>query len=350
MKKILALVLITTFSTINSQEIFEFEKEIQHINDYHSQDFLINSSEENINISGTLISPKDDYKTIVIIVPGSGRDTRNSHYKLAASLLNNNIGVFRFDDRGTGKSEGKFNFVLFGITNKENDLLSIITYLRENTSKKIGVIGHSEGGMACIGAYEKGALLDFMIQWATPIEKHGEFLKYQVTTGVNTFDNELKYDNLQEKIEVMDYVHGKFEENKEILESNDNKVRFKALRNIFKAAKKIGYTRKRYDRFYYANMPAMVDLILKNFEKTYENINIPMYYVIGSKDKFVNAIDNTTILKGFNNELIEIDMFPNLNHYLTKEDIDVTEFNMSASFYEIDETVLTKMIAWIKLK
>ncbi len=350
MKKILAVLILTTFSTVNSQEIFKYEREIQQVTNYDSQEFLINSSEENVTIAGTLISPKKDFETIVIIVPGSGIDTRNNHFKLTELLLKNTIGVFRFDDRGTGKSNGEFNTAFFGISNKVNDLVSIITYLRKNTSKKIGIIGHSEGGLVSIGALEKGAELDFMVQWATPIEKHGAFLKHQVITGVNTFDNELKYDTVQEKIDVIDYLHVQLAKNKEAIQSGDSKLKFKTIRRIFKDAKKIGYTRRRYNTFHYANMPAMIDLILKNYETTYKNINIPMYYIIGSKDKFVNPINSTNILKSFNNKLIDIDIFPDLNHYLTKEDIDVTELRMSISYYETDKMAATKMIEWVQSK
>ncbi len=43
-------------------------------------------------------------------------------------------------------------------------------------NKKTGLIGHSEDGLATIGAIDKGVNVDFMIQRATPGEKHGTLL------------------------------------------------------------------------------------------------------------------------------------------------------------------------------
>lgn len=108
MKNTLLLITIFFSFSANSQNVFEYEKEINNNEDYDFKEINFLNHDDNITISGTLIEPKLDYDKIIIIVPGSGKDTRNSHYVLAEALLKNNIAVFRFDERGIGKSQGNY--------------------------------------------------------------------------------------------------------------------------------------------------------------------------------------------------------------------------------------------------
>ena len=80
-----------------SQEIIFYEKEISNRENYEFYDYTILQKKDNIKLSGTLITPKTNYDKIVFIVPGSGKDSRNSHFILTEFLLKNNIAVFSFD-------------------------------------------------------------------------------------------------------------------------------------------------------------------------------------------------------------------------------------------------------------
>ena len=67
---------------------------------------------------------------------------------LADHLTRQGIGVLRFDDRGHGKSTGDFGTATTEDFSK--DVLSAFAYLKtrkEIDVKKIGLIGHSEGGI-----------------------------------------------------------------------------------------------------------------------------------------------------------------------------------------------------------
>ena len=54
--------------------------------------------------------------------------------------------------------------------------------------------------MATAGALKNGANIDFLVQWSAPTQKHAEFLKYQIKTGVNNFDDELIFRNVKQNI------------------------------------------------------------------------------------------------------------------------------------------------------
>jgi hypothetical protein len=114
-----------------------------------------------IQISGNLILPETEKNgsfPLVIMVSGSGAQDRNCEilghkpfWVLADDLGRHQIASFRYDDRGVGKSGGKFETatqVDFG-----NDLVAIVQYFKKAYPKaQIYIYGHSEGGMTALRA------------------------------------------------------------------------------------------------------------------------------------------------------------------------------------------------------
>ena len=330
-------------SLCSAQNIFDYEKEISDKDQYNYEeiDFKIPLKKDSIQLSGTLISPKTLSDIILIIVPGSGADTRNSHYLLAEELLKNNISVYRYDERGIGNSGGKFNTANYTITDMSEELSSCIRTLKKNkalSGKKIGLLGHSQGGMVTMQTYQNNLPIDFMIQWATPVQKHGEFIKYQIKSGQNTFPDVLKFDDIDKKLEIVTALHKVIEENKE---ETDNWTLSKKLE---KTAKKIGYTKDNYSRFPYLTLASEKDIVRKDFEPAYKNIKIPVLYIIGTKDIFVDPEAETKLLENFANSNISIKKMDGLSHYLTKSKLTLQ------NLYEIDKNALSEIINWIKIR
>ena len=93
--------------------------------------------------------------TAVILITGSGPQDRNSEIfghkpflVIADYLTRQGIAVLRFDDRGIAQSTG--NFATATTADFATDVESAIEYLktrREINRRKIGLIGHSEGGI-----------------------------------------------------------------------------------------------------------------------------------------------------------------------------------------------------------
>jgi pimeloyl-ACP methyl ester carboxylesterase len=332
------LIFILTTHFIRAQELYSNEKKISNIENYISTEIETDNNEDNVIIKGTLIEPKTNYTTVIIIVPGSGKDTRNSHYKLTEKLLENNIAVFRYDERGCGISTGNYNTVSYNVNNITNDLKFVFQNLKNNkilVEKKIGLIGHSLGGMSTIGLLEKNITPDFLIQWATPVQKRGAFFKYQLLTGVNKFEDELILGTTEEKINVIDKINNTIFENK----NDENSLLIKKIKQV---SKEINYNTKNFKRFTYANFPSQKELIKKDLEPLYRNCSFPVLYIIGSKDNYVEAKKETELLKSFNNSKIEIIIKEGLNHYLTfgKENIE--------NLYEIDNESAEEIISWVK--
>jgi alpha-beta hydrolase superfamily lysophospholipase len=328
--------IITNF--IKAQEVYTYEKQISNLQNYISTEIDTENLEDKVVLKGTLIEPKSNYTTVVIIVPGSGIDTRNSHYRLTEKLLENNIAVYRYDERGCGLSTGKFNTISYTINDMINDLKFVYLNIKNQKTvvgKKIGLLGHSLGGMTTIGILDKNMTPDFLVQWATPIQKKGEFIKYQLTTGVNKFEEELVYNSIEEKFFVIDKINTVIFENK----NDENLV---LCKKIDKVSKDIEYKKKNYKRFTYANFSSTKELIKKDFENTYKNCKIKLLYIIGENDKFVDAKKETELLESFNNPNIEIKKIGNLNHYLKNGIENIKEK------YEIEDNGVNEITNWIK--
>lgn len=123
---------------------------------YNVEEVAYRNEDAGITLAGTLTTPKTGgpFPT-AILISGSGPQNRDeeilSHKPflvIADHLTKNGIAVLRFDDRGVGESTGNHS----SATSKDfcTDVLAAIEFLKtrsEVDEKKIGLIGHSEGGM-----------------------------------------------------------------------------------------------------------------------------------------------------------------------------------------------------------
>lgn len=124
---------------------------------YHSEEVeFVNPKARGIKFAGTLTLPeKGQNFPAVVMVTGSGpqdRDETLMGHKpflvIADHLTRRGIAVLRFDDRGTAGSEGNFSEATSA--DFATDVQAAVQYLRgrkEINKKKIGLIGHSEGGL-----------------------------------------------------------------------------------------------------------------------------------------------------------------------------------------------------------
>ena len=123
---------------------------------YTEEEVLFQNLEADINLSGTLTLPMgEDKYPAAILITGSGPQNRNEEIAghkpflvLADHLAKNGIAVLRFDDRGVGKSEGDFQGA--STLDFATDVEAALSFMRtrhEINQNKIGLIGHSEGGV-----------------------------------------------------------------------------------------------------------------------------------------------------------------------------------------------------------
>jgi len=142
------------------------EKEVEFIN-----------QKAGIKLAGTFTYPeqKEAFPAIVMI-SGSGPQNRDEEvfghkpfWVIADYLTRNGFGVLRFDDRGVGTSEGDFS----NATSEDfaTDVEAAVRFLKsqKNVIKdRIGLIGHSEGGLIAPMVAAKDTEIYFIILMAGP--------------------------------------------------------------------------------------------------------------------------------------------------------------------------------------
>lgn len=197
MKNILFLIIILSVNLSKSQQILKGETTIKSPENYIFKEINFSVSKKNIKMCGTLITPKSEYSTIVIVAAGAGRDTRYSHYLLTEQLLKNGIAVYRYDDRGTGESEGKFRFNAYHNIEDLRNAFNKIKSIDFLDKKSIGILGHSAGAYAAsIVNYDKTTNVDFLILIGCPIEWKGEWRSHKFKKTKEKISEELIYKKL----------------------------------------------------------------------------------------------------------------------------------------------------------
>lgn len=144
---------------------------------YQSEEVAYTNPKSGLKLAGTLtIPPHASECPAVVLISGSGAQDRDEtifEHKpfavIADYLARNGIATLRVDDRGVGASEGN----IAEATSKDfaGDALTGVEFLKgrkEIDPEKIGLIGHSEGGLiAPIAAVESNDVA-FIILMAGP--------------------------------------------------------------------------------------------------------------------------------------------------------------------------------------
>lgn len=327
MKRIACFTLLFSFSFFSlSQEVFEYEKKIDDTLKYNFFELKVLNKKSGFELQGTLICPKSFYEKIALIVPGSGKDTRNSHFFLAENLLKNNFAVFRFDERGVGKSGGKYSELALDISEDLNYFLKYIKTIYHE--KKIGIIGHSIGGIAALESIQNGFVFDFIILIETPIKKNGNFILNQLEAD---YENNLPYKirKNKSKEEVIMFLNDLFE----LVIKNESK------KNIKEFIRDKGFNQK---FIYILDDVFLIEMLHLDLESTVNAINIPFLYLTGNQDKIINSKAEVDLMNSFNKNNFTIKIYNELNHWLTKKNSA-----NGTSLYLMDDEPMNDIINWM---
>lgn len=141
---------------------------------YSSEEVTIPNKKAKVTLSGTLTLPKGTGPfPAVVLITGSGPQTRDEELLghkpflvIADYLTRNGIAVLRYDDRGIGKSTGKFHDAT--TLDLASDAEVVFNFLKSDkriNKNKVGMIGHSEGGVIApiVASKNKGAKFIIML-------------------------------------------------------------------------------------------------------------------------------------------------------------------------------------------
>ncbi len=183
--------------------------------DYYVEEVRFPNMEDSIVLAGTLTIPFDgEVKHTVILITGSGPQDRNEELPginhrpflvLSDYLTRNGIAVFRYDDRGVGDSGGEYSTAT--IEHFAKDAAAAINFINSRpdlAGSKIGLAGHSEGGMVAPMLADR---VDFLILMGAPGTSIPQLLLQQsklINKAAGTSDTII---NLNEQIMSGIYAH-----------------------------------------------------------------------------------------------------------------------------------------------
>jgi hypothetical protein len=163
---------------------------------YLEREVSIDNKEAGIQLSGTLTLPAAGGPfPAVFLISGSGPNDRDEFIwghrvflVLSDWLTRHGIAVLRADDRGTGKSTGDYSKA--GLNEFASDALAAARFLKgqkEIDPKRIGLIGHSEGGIIAPLAATKSSDVSFLVLLAGAAEPLSRIVDFQYQVQFHSF-------------------------------------------------------------------------------------------------------------------------------------------------------------------
>lgn len=179
---------------------------------YTTEEVTFVNAKAGATLAGTLTVPKGGAKCVMIMVTGSGpenRDEEVAYHKpfavIADRLARAGIATLRYDDRGVGQSVGGET----KHTTSEDvaeDAIAGIEWLRaQKRFKKVGLLGHSEGGLIAfmLAAQKK---VDFVVSLAGPAVRGDSIMLYQAHTSGNPFTKNINAEQLRNMMKTNTWV------------------------------------------------------------------------------------------------------------------------------------------------
>jgi uncharacterized protein len=138
---------------------------------YREEEVAFDSREAGVKLAGTLTLPGKTPAPAVVLIAGSGPNDRNESVfghkpflVLADYLTRRGVAVLRYDKRGIGKSTG--NLATATTVDFTKDALGAVEFLKgrkDIDAKRIGLMGHSEGGWIAPMAANQSTSVAFVV-------------------------------------------------------------------------------------------------------------------------------------------------------------------------------------------
>ncbi|RAI89887.1 alpha/beta hydrolase family protein [Algoriphagus yeomjeoni] len=329
---------------------------------YRSEEVIFENKQAEILLAGTLTLPEQDgVYPAVVLISGSGPQNRNEELMghkpflvLSDYLTRNGIAVLRFDDRGTAASTGDFSSATS--VDFATDVASAVQYLQsrpEIDKSKIGLMGHSEGGIIAPMVAADSDDIDFIVMLAgTGIRGDKLLLAQQELIGKASgmTPNQLAENEMLSR-KVFEIILK--EQGEEEMKGEIRNHMTQVFRNIPAASVPSGMTENEFVNAQMAQMtnPWMQYFIRYDPAPILEKVSCPVLAINGSKDLQVPAKENLEAIKaglakGGNTNVTTVEL-PGLNHLFQE-----AETGMIGEYVEIEQTISPKALelvtGWIK--
>lgn len=317
---------------------------------YNEENVVFENKKNGIKLAGTLTFPKlKGTFPAVVLVTGSGQQNRDEEigrhkpfWIIADYLTRQGIAVLRVDDRGIGGSTGNFDQSTTG--DFADDALAGIKFLQsrqEINSKKIGIIGHSEGGTIASIAASRSSDVAFIVSMAGAFENFEDVILDQILNqrrqqGIKDADIELER-NWRKEIYSM------------AKENTDSATAAKKLWELYFELPKDEITRLNWPK---GRQDAQIKQVLNPWWRyilSLDNkailmkVKCPVLAIYGELDQQVNPDKNIPIIEdalneGGNKDFL-VQKLPGLNHLF-----QTAKTGSEYEYIRIEETISPKAL------
>ncbi len=281
---------------------------------------------EGFMLAGTLTLPNGASATrkapAVITITGSGPQDRDEtisivlgyrpFYELADTLGRRGIAVLRMDDRGTFASKG--DFATSNTADFADDIRAALTWLRQQPeidTRRIALVGHSEGGMVAPMVAAGDPTLKGIVLLAGPSQTGRKILTYQ-----NRF---------------------RLDADSSLSPSQRDSALTATMQGIDSAA---------------ANSPWLAYFLSYDPVAAARKVRVPVLVLQGETDRQVTAEQAPALGKAFKaggNRDVTVKLYPNTNH-LFVEDPDGSPMGYSSlPTSKVRPEVLSDIASWVAL-
>jgi pimeloyl-ACP methyl ester carboxylesterase len=315
---------------------------------YREEEVKFINAVDTVTLAGTLTLPSSGNNfPAVILISGSGGQNRNEELfghkpflVLADHLTRNGIAVLRYDDRGVGKSTGNHNGA--NSLDFSHDAEAAVAFLKtrpEIAHKKIGLVGHSEGGLIAPMVAARNSDVAFIILMAGTGVPGKEILAFQNTVAMKAqgiYTNDMAAANRKQLDDLTNIISMPGEPS--VIAS----AFIAYVDNVY--SKLPDSTRKATNITQFRMQYAPLFTTWMKFFLTYdpatalEKIRIPVLVLNGSKDMQVSPSQNLppieAALKKAGNSKYMIMEMPGLNHFFQE-----CKTGMVSEYADIEQTL-----------
>lgn len=322
--------MLTRYASISFLLLFFLKTEAQN---FSSKEVTIKTPDTSVTLAGTLLTPKGKgHFPAILLIQGNGPHTRDDSIsgsplfkQFAEYFAEKGAVVLRVDKRGFGKSTGNVtrsegNYTTLDLA---KDFTSAYEFLNKQPlvdTARVGVIGHSEGGLISSILASQLTDLDWIVTVASPavrgdsiVAEQSRFNRKQLGMDVKTsvaidkvwleylqfikdgYSSETEYLNIGKQFLM---AHG--------LPEDDSRITPKFIDQLLDEYKSPWY------KYYFATDPA--DFI--------KSIDIPYLGIFGGNDDQVTVEQNLVplhkTLSSANNKVYKIVVLSDEDHFFAR--------------------------------
>jgi dienelactone hydrolase len=346
------------------KEVIKRPQEPQKPYPYYTEEVVFENKSANINLAGTLSLPKKEgLFPAVILITGSGAQNRDEELLghkpflvIADYLTKNGIAVFRFDDRGTAMSKGDFNTATsLDFATDVEAALEFLQTRKEIDQKKIGLIGHSEGGIIAPMVANKSRSVSFIILLAGTGIPGDELLLLQQeligrASGISEEDLKISKVANAEVFKIVKIATSSDQMKKDVTDYITKSIKSDSESKIPDGISESDFITMQVSQI---TSPWMQFFIKYNPSLALDKVKCPVLALNGDKDLQVpskvnlDAI-NKALVKG-GNKKVTIKELSNLNHLFQE-----CKTGAPQEYSEIEQTfsplVLSEILNWIQIQ